>query len=75
MENEISELTKSTNAPVGSYEDVTDGFVPLTKDMPDESTVPQKAPQAMYKYETPQITRKLSKRKLNNENKVNPKDI
>ena len=75
VENEISELTKSTNAPVGSYEDVTDGFVPLTKDMPDESTTPQKAPQTMYKYETPQITRKLSKRKLNNENKVNPKDI
>ena len=73
--NELSEPAKTTDATVNPYEDVTDGFVPLAENTPDENKTPQKTPQAMYKYETPQITRKLSKRKLNNENKVNPKDI
>lgn len=69
--NEPKEQTEVVDAAVSSCEDATDGFAPLSHNKP----FTQKTPQTSYKHQIPQITKKLSKKKLNDENKVNPKDI
>lgn len=75
-EDEIS--LKAQHNPE-AFEAITDGFVAVSNgNISDEGKSaenPHKAPSQPYKHQHPQITKKLSKKKLTDENKVNPKDI
>ncbi len=61
------------------FEQFTDGFIPLTANGSSEAQeTAQTANNAGYrqkKYQTPQVTKKLSKKRLDEQKKINPNDI